>query len=87
VNQAHNDWVQWADEGGLPFLILMLAIAAWSVRPAVESVWGVGILCVWIHGLLDYPMQQRPALAAFFFALLGALSSYTNRVGSPRTEV
>lgn len=76
VNQAHNDWAQWADEGGLPFLILMLAIAGWSVRPAVQSLWGVGILCVWIHGLLDYPMQQRPALTAFFFALLGALSSY-----------
>jgi len=75
VNQAHNDWVQWADEGGLPFLILMLAVAAWSVRPAVDSLWGVGILCVWIHGLLDYPLQQRPALAVFFFALLGILSS------------
>ena len=86
VNQAHNDWVQWADEGGLPFLALMLAIAGWSVRPAVQSLWGVGILCVWIHGLLDYPLQQRPALAAFFFALLGALSSYENRVGSPGTE-
>ena len=23
VNQAHNDWVQWAAEGGLPFLVLM----------------------------------------------------------------
>jgi len=86
VNQAHNDWVQWVDEGGLPFLALMLAIAGWSVRPAVRSLWGVGILCVWIHGLLDYPMQQRPALATFFFALLGALSSYGNRVDSHGTE-
>ncbi len=81
VNQAHNDWVQWADEGGLPFLILMLGIAGWSIRPAVQSLWGVGILCVWIHCLLDYPMQQRPPLAAFFFALLGTLSSYENREG------
>ena len=73
VNQAHNDWVQWAVEGGLPFLALMLAIAAWSVLPAVRSLWGVGILSVWVHALLDYPMQQRPALAAFFFAWLGAM--------------
>jgi O-antigen ligase len=86
VNQAHNDWVQWADEGGLPLLVLMLAIAAWSVQPAVQSLWGVGILCVWIHGLLDYPMQQRPALAAFFFALLGALSTYKKRTGPPRRQ-
>jgi len=83
VNEAHNDWVQWADEGGLPFLALLLAIAVWSVGPAVQSLWGVGILCVWIHGLLDYPMQQRPALAAFFFALLGALSTYKKRTAPP----
>ena len=74
VNQAHNDWVQWAVEGGLPFLALMLTIALWSVRPAVRSLWGVGILSVWVHAWMDYPFQQRPALAAFFFALLGTLA-------------
>ncbi len=77
VNQAHNDWAQWAAEGGLPFLLLMLGIAAWSVRPALQSLWGLGIVSVWLHALLDYPMQQRPALAAFFFALLGVLASET----------
>jgi hypothetical protein len=75
VNQAHNDWLQWADEGGLPFLGLMLAIAGWSVLPAVRSLWAVGILSVWVHAWFDYPMQQRPALAAFFFALLGTLAA------------
>ncbi len=78
VNQAHNDWIQWASEGGLPFLALMLGIAVWSVKPALRSLWGVGMLSVWLHALLDYPMQQRPALAAFFFALLGALASQTH---------
>ena len=77
VNQAHNDWIQWASEGGLLFLAAMLAIAAWSVRPALRSLWGVGILSVWLHALIDYPMQQRPALAAFFFALLGTLAATT----------
>jgi O-antigen ligase len=77
VNQAHNDWIQWASEGGLLFLAAMLAIAAWSVGPAVRSLWGVGILSVWLHALIDYPMQQRPALAAFFFALLGTLAATT----------
>ncbi len=75
VNQAHNDWLQWAGEGGLLFLALMLAVAVWSVGPAVRSLWGVGILSVWLHALIDYPMQQRPALAAFFFALLGVLAA------------
>jgi O-antigen ligase len=75
VNQAHNDWVQWAAEGGVPFLLLMFAIAVWTVRPAIRSLWGVGMLAVFMHCGVDYPMQQRPALAAFFFAMLGALAS------------
>ncbi len=75
VNQAHNDWIQWTAEGGLPLLALMLAVAAWSVGPAVRSLWGIGVLSVWLHALIDYPMQQRPALAAFFFALLGTLAA------------
>jgi O-antigen ligase len=74
VNQAHNDWVQWAAEGGIPFLAIMLAIVAMSVRPALRSLWGIGLLAVFLHCLVDYPMQQRPALATFFFALLGVIA-------------
>lgn len=75
VNQAHNDWVQWAAEGGVPFFLMMFAIAVWSVRPAIRTLWGVGTIAVFVHCAVDYPMQQRPALAAFFFAMLGALAS------------
>ncbi len=74
VNQAHNDWVQWTAEGGVPFLLIMLAIVGWSARPAVRSLWGIGLLAVFVHCLVDYPMQQRPALVAFFFAMLGTLA-------------
>jgi O-antigen ligase len=83
VNQAHNDWVQWAAEGGVPFFLIMLAIAGWTVRPAIRSLWGMGILAVFVHCLVDYPMQQRPALAAFFFALLGVLAATSGSMGPP----
>ena len=71
ANQAHNDWAQWAAEGGIPFLLLMIGVAALAVRPALRSLWGLGLLAVFAHCFVDYPMQQRPALAAIFFALLG----------------
>jgi O-antigen ligase len=74
VNQAHNDWLQWAAEGGVPFLMIMLVIALWTIQPAIRSVWGVGILAVFLHAAVDYPFQQRPALAAFLFALTGMLA-------------
>jgi O-antigen ligase len=75
VNQAHNDWAQWAAEGGIPFLLIMLATAGWTIRPAVRAIWGTGILAVFLHAVVDYPFQQRPALAAFVFALLGLLAA------------
>jgi O-antigen ligase len=73
VNQAHNDWVQWAAEGGAPFFLIMAALAIWAIRPAFASLWGIGMVSVFLHCAVDYPMQQRPALAAFFFAMLGAI--------------
>jgi len=41
--------------------------------PAVRVIWGLGMVAVFAHGLIDYPFQQRPALAAFFFAWLGVV--------------
>jgi len=73
ANQAHNDWAQWAAEGGIPFFLLMVGVAKMAIRPAFRSLWGLGLLSVFLHCCIDYPMQQRPALAAFFFAMLGIL--------------
>lgn len=76
ANEAHNDWLQWAAEGGIPFLALMFAVASWSFRPAVRSLWGLGVVAVFCHCLVDYPIQiRRPALSVLFFVLLAALAS------------
>jgi O-antigen ligase len=79
ANQAHNDWAQWAAEGGIPFLLLMVGVVGAAVRPAFRSLWGLGLLAVFVHCFVDYPMQQRPALAAFFFAMLGILAASDDR--------
>jgi O-antigen ligase len=71
VNQAHNDWVQWAAEGGVPFFVLVLLFAALCSKPAVRSIYGLGVVAFLLHALVDYPMQQRPGLAAWFFAVAG----------------
>ena len=87
VNQAHNDWAQWAAEGGLGLLAGMLTLVASLLRPAWRTIWGVGLLFVFVHALVDYPFQQRPALAAFFFALLGAALGEANRISGSVTIV
>jgi len=71
VNQAHNDWAQWAVEGGIVGFLLVLLVTLRVAKPAWRSVWGLGILAVLVHCTVDYPMQQRPALAVFFFVMLG----------------
>jgi len=81
ANQAHNDWAQWAVEGGIPFFLLMVGVVSRAIRPALRSLWGLGLLAVFVHCFIDYPLQQRPPLAAFFFAMLGIVSAYR---GAPR---
>jgi hypothetical protein len=74
-NQAHNEWLQWPAEGGLPMAALMVAMAAILTVPAVRSIWGVGLLFVLVHALVDYPFAQRPVFGYFYFAMAGILVS------------
>lgn len=74
ANHAHNDWAEWAAEGGVPFLALMALLFVWGVRPAVDSLWGIGVPVVFLHSLVDYPLRE-PALAAVFSAMMGALAA------------
>jgi O-antigen ligase len=79
VNQAHDDWAQWAAEGGAPLFLAMLAVVGMLAPSAVRSLWGIGLLAVFVHAAVDYPFEQRPALAAYFFALMGALAADTGQ--------
>ena len=79
VNQAHNDWAQWAVEGGVPFFAILISLVAMAVPTALRSVWGIGLLSVWVHCLVEYPLQQRPAIGAWFFVLLGVLAASRHR--------
>ena len=73
VNRAHNDWLQFAAEGGIPFACVMFAIFVWSVRPAIRSVWGLGVVAIGLHAIVDYPFA-RFGVCAWYFALLGMLA-------------
>jgi len=74
VNHAHNDWMEWAADGGIPFSLLVLCIAAWSVPKAVKSLWGIGVLTVFVHSMVDFPLQD-PVLEVWLFVLLGVLAA------------
>ena len=74
VNHAHNDWAEWAADGGVPFSLLLLWIAVLCLRKAAGSPWGIGIFAVFVHSVVDFPLED-PLLALWLFALVGVLSA------------
>jgi O-antigen ligase len=83
ANHAHNEWAQWAAEGGLPVFAFLLALFIWTIRPAIQSIWGIGVLSVFVHSLVDYPFV-RLGLAAWIFVLIGALAAWKHDHAAPR---
>ena len=73
VTHAHNDWLEWSSEGGVPFAAAWFLLAIALLRPAVRSVWGIGLIAVLLHALVDFPFA-RFGIGAWFFVLAGALS-------------
>jgi hypothetical protein len=73
ANQAHNDWLQWTAEGGFPFGIMLATLFIWSLRPAFRSVWGLGVVAVFLHAFVDYPFS-RPALGSWPILILSLLA-------------
>jgi O-Antigen ligase len=73
VNAAHSDWAEWATEGGFPFVALIAALLLMVSGRAVRSVWGIGVLAVALHSLIDYPTRE-PTIALTCFAIIGALT-------------
>ena len=74
VNHAHNDWAEWAGDGGIPFALLMGLVAfraAWLCRRAP---WGIGVVSVFLHSMVDFPLQ-RPTVMLWLLTILGCLES------------
>jgi hypothetical protein len=85
ANAAHNDWAQWAAEGGIGLPLVMLTLFVWSAVQALKRPWAMGIPTMLIHSAVDFPMQV-PALNLCFFVMLGAIATaVADRPGDSRT--
>jgi O-antigen ligase len=73
ANQAHCDWLQWTSEGGILFGIMMVTLFVWCLRPAFRSIWGIGVVAVFLHAVVDYPFS-RPALGSWAMVLLAMIA-------------
>jgi hypothetical protein len=86
VNQAHTDWLQWTAEGGVLVGIALLTLAIWSIRPAIRSIWGIGILAVLIHAGFDYPFS-RPAVGAWPILILAVAAAAAGEGGDREVAI
>jgi O-antigen ligase len=62
LNHAHNDWLEFAVEGGLPLGFVLLAAAGLAVRRGMQAIWGLGLPFVFLHALVDYPLHVDAVL-------------------------
>ncbi|HLW77512.1 MAG TPA: O-antigen ligase family protein [Bryobacteraceae bacterium] len=74
VEHAHDDWLEWTAEGGIGFAAAWAALAISIGVPAVRSIWGMGVLAVLAHAIVDFPFA-RLGIAAWVFLLIGALAA------------
>jgi O-antigen ligase len=72
ANHAHNDWAEFAADGGIPFLLLVLIPFAFMVPAAIRHPWGLGLIAVMLHACVDFPFP-RAAVSCWMFAILGML--------------
>ena len=52
---------------------MLASLFVWSLRPAFRSVWGLGVVAVFLHAIVDYPFS-RPALGCWPILLLALLA-------------
>jgi hypothetical protein len=82
ANHTHNDWAEFAADGGIPFLLLLLIPFAAAVPAALRNPWGLGLISIMLHACVDFPFP-RPAVSGWMFLLLALLyrSRSTERLG------
>ncbi len=83
ANHTHNDWAEFAADGGIPFLLLVLIPFAAAIPTALRHPWGIGLIAVMAHACFDYPFP-RPAVSGWIFALLAVL--YATRAADRGAE-
>ncbi len=98
MNQAHNDWLQFAMEGGLPAAMILLSFVVWTVvsgarvwlAPVAASTAAMarlGFLWLAMLGLAsvsDYPLRTPIMMAVACVAIVMLSSSFKNSNRQPQ---
>ncbi len=98
VNRAHNDWLEWTLEGGLPMVVVLLAGLLMLARLGLDAVqspssrapwrWAawLGLALLLIHSLIDYPLRTS-ALSVVAALLVGCLMPELSKLGLSKASL
>ena len=80
ANAAHNDWLEWAADGGIPFAALFFVLFCISLGVCWRVNWAIGIPAVFIHCLVDFPIGDGRYFPALLFLIFGAAVGRAKRL-------
>ena len=79
MNHAHNDWAEWAADGGVPMVTLLGVLAVAAVLLARRRLWAVGVSAAFAHALVDFPLHKAALACALMFVVGLAAASLSER--------
>jgi hypothetical protein len=74
AGHVHNDWAEFAADGGIPFLLLVAIPFIGAVPVAWRHPWGLGLVATMLSACVDFPFP-RLGVSCWMFAMLAALYS------------
>lgn len=99
ANRAHNDWIEFAVEGGLPAVILMVIFLIWfgsrllsgSQNPGLQRQQHLSgalvIVVLLLHSAVDYPLRTTALATVFAFACALLMPPLPERITQVDEEV
>jgi len=72
ANHAHNDWAEFAADGGVPFLLLVAIPFCAAIPTAVRHPRGLGLVATLLSACVDFPFP-RLGVSVWMFAMLAML--------------
>lgn len=57
VDHAHNDWLQWLVEGGVPAALCLISLVGMCAYAVRRRPWAWGLGAVLVHATVDFPLQ------------------------------
>lgn len=86
VNHVHNDWLEWAVEGGVGVPAILLLLWGRAALAIPKAPWATGLVFVFLHSLVDYPMQRFGMAGWVWLMLTAAITRHAARVRAPARE-